>query len=258
MQSEAGLGTRGLGSYDAAGPPFFHARLVLRRRSFSLPVLAAISLRSQRSSTAEHPAHHARHRPRGSDGVSRVDARADASARRVRARVPTVFTRAYAQAPVTTVSHATHPVRHLSAVPSRQRFRRCRCRGPCRICPSFSQRRRLSNGGVRRIADPRSARRDGARIRSRLRRLRRRASGCGGRATIATRRSNGAATRSSRARCAWIIRPAGVRTRLVPLGAPLRSRTTRTIRPADLKARFAASPYDGEIAAVDRLGRPSH
>ena len=82
-----------------------------------------------------------------------------------------------------------------------------RCRRPCRICPQLLRDAGYRTGGVRRIADPRSAQRDRARIRSRLRRLRRRASGFAGRVTIATGRSNGAATKSS-ARALALVSPA--------------------------------------------------
>ncbi len=114
---------------------------------------------------------HARHHPRRSDGVPRLDARADAGARRL-ARSAIVFKRAYAQAPITTVSHATiltgtyppfHRVNDFGAPLPRR----------CRICPSFSLAR-LSDG-ARSSARWSSIRAtDRAGLRPRLRSLRRR------------------------------------------------------------------------------------
>ena len=109
-----------------------------------------------------------------------------------------VFTRAYAQALVTTVSHATlltgsYPAGH------RVNDFRAATAGRAVYLPQLA-RRRLSNRGVRRLADPRSAQRNGARIRSRLRRLTRASASPSGRRSVRSveRRGEEVVTRASR------------------------------------------------------------
>ena len=167
------------------------------------------------------------------------------------ARTATVFTRAYAQAPITTVSHATiltgtypplHGVDDFGApLPASVPY-----------LPELLRRRGYRTaafvGSI--VLDPRQ--RHGAGIRPRLLHLRRRISSAQSRrgslsdARTARRRSGGA--RRALARRALPRSPSEPFFAWVHLFDPHDPYDP----PADLKQRFAAAPYDGEIAAVDR------
>ena len=230
------------------GPPFVHASSAFAAAALIVPVLAA--RRGAQPPTAEHPAHHARHDARGSDGVSGVEARADAGARRLRAECHRLHPRLRAGADDDRVAR---DAAHRHAIPPVHRVNDFGAPLPCdrAVSPGAPARRRLSNRGVRRIADPRSAQRDRAGIRSRLRRLRRRLP-----ASPAGRRSvpyGRTARRRGRHPCARLVSTARHLRRASFLWVHLFDPHDPYDPPADLKARFAAAPYDGEIAAVDRL-----
>jgi hypothetical protein len=171
-------------------------------------------------STSEHPARHARHDRADRMGFSE-STRGLTPALDAFAGVPPSSPAYSAQAGDDRI--ARHDP-HRRSYPAGHRVNDfgARCRGPCRIFPSFcvtqAIARQPSSG-----RDPRSTQRDGARIRPRLRRLRR-----GLPASPSRRRSftpiasNGAARKSSAERSPPGSTWASVR-RLVPVGAPVRS-----------------------------------
>src|SRR5438067_1266438 len=183
------------------------------------------------SDQKKHSSHHARYAARRPDGISRADPRADAVARRVRADGCRVHARLRSGADHDRLAR-DDPDGYLPAVSSRERLRIAVARNGA-LSPCAAVRRRLSDGRVRRIADSRPAQRHRPRLRSRLRRVRRRLSAA-----------------PPRSRSASDYRPAG--------GGPwflwlhVYDPHDPYDPPSDLKKRFTAAPYDGEIAAVDR------
>ena len=192
------------------------------RASFVAAVASlALALGQTSPRQTEHPAHHARHDARGSDGVSRFDARADAEPRPACARRRRLHARVLAGARDAGVARDAAD-RHVSAAPPRERFRRTAARDGS-VPASAPARQRLPDRRVRRIADPRSERRHGAGFRSRIRRLRRRLPvAAAGRRSLRHRR---ASRRRCRRACGQVdVRcpGAGRRRSVVPVGPPLR------------------------------------
>src|SRR5947207_2706890 len=116
-----------------SGLAFFYART----RTSSCRTLAArpdlVDGRARRTAKAQHSPRHTRHDTRRSDGLSRIDARADALARRAGARVDRLHARLRAGADHDGLAR-DDPDGYVSARPPRQRLR-CATARPGAVSP---------------------------------------------------------------------------------------------------------------------------